>query len=121
MTFHNGADFILGPPPPAVIDAAYLTRQRDWSLRTFGPGTRLKGLLAHITEELAEIEAEPHNLNEWVDVVVLALDGAWRAGHQPQQIIDAIITKQAVNEARTWPDWRTYSPDQAIEHVRETP
>lgn len=26
---------------------------------------------------------------------------------------------QSVNEARKWPDWRTMSPDKAIEHVRE--
>jgi len=51
-------------------------------------------------------------------VVILALDGAWRAGAEPQQIIDAIKAKQARNEARTWPDWRTASPDRAIEHDR---
>lgn len=108
-------------PRPAVIDAEHLARQRAFSYRTFGPTLRVRGLLNHIRSELIEIEADPYDLSEYVDVVILALDGAWRAGHQPQQIIDAIITKQAVNEARTWPDWRTYSPDQAIEHVRDTP
>ena len=104
--------------PHHVIDAAHLANQRAWSLRTFGPGTRLLGVLDHIRKELAEIEADPTDLREWVDVIILAFDGAWRAGWEPQQIIDAIKAKQAKNEARTWPDWRTMSPDQAIEHDR---
>lgn len=101
-----------------AIDAAHLEHQRDWSTATFGPGPRLKGVLDHIRKELVEIEADPTDLGEWVDVVILAFDGAWRAGWEPQQIIDAIKEKQARNELRIWPDWRTASPDHAIEHVR---
>lgn len=103
---------------PAVIDAAHLARQRDFSHHTFGPGRRTKGVVAHIRKELQEIEDDPTDITEWVDVVILALDGAWRAGWEPQQIIDAIKAKQARNEARTWPDWRTASEDQPIEHDR---
>ena len=101
-----------------VIDADHLAHQREWSEETFGPGTRLLGVLDHIRKELAEIEADPTDLSEWVDVIILAFDGAWRAGWEPQQIIDAIKAKQAKNEARTWPDWRTMSADRAIEHDR---
>lgn len=102
-----------------TIDASHLARQREWSQRTFGPGTRLLGVLDHIRKELKEIEASPDDVEEWVDVIILAFDGAWRAGWEPQQIIDAIKDKQAKNEARTWPDWRTMSANEAIEHVRE--
>lgn len=102
----------------AAIDAAHIDRQRRWSLDTFGPGSRLHGVIDHIRKELAEIEAAPDDVTEWVDVIILALDGAWRAGYEPQAIIDAIKAKQAKNEARAWPDWRTASPDQAIEHIR---
>ena len=101
-----------------VIDAAHLSRQRRWSEHTFGPGTRTKGVLDHIRKELNEIEDDPLDVGEWVDVVILALDGAWRAGWMPQQIIDAITDKQARNEARVWPDWRTADPEKAIEHDR---
>lgn len=103
---------------PTVIDAAHLARQRAFSEETFGPGPRTKGVLDHIRKELAEIEADPTDVGEWVDVLILAFDGAWRAGHGPQQIIDAIFAKQARNEARTWPDWRTADPNRAIEHDR---
>lgn len=106
------------PYRPLVIDADHLAAQRLWSTRTFGPGTRLKGVLAHIRKELQEIEDDPTDVDEWVDVVILALDGAWRAGWEPQEIIDAIHAKQARNQLRTWPDWRTMSADEAIEHDR---
>ncbi len=102
----------------AVIDAAHLAHQREWSTATFGPGKRTNGVLDHIRKELAEIEDDPTDVTEWVDVIILAFDGAWRAGWEPQEIIDAIVAKQARNEARTWPDWRTMSEDQAIEHDR---
>lgn len=105
------------------IDAAHLARQREWSQETFGPGDRLHGVLDHIRKECGEVaqasEQGDDTLPEWVDIVILAFDGAWRSGATPQQIIDAIKAKQARNEARTWPDWRLASPDHAIEHVRD--
>lgn len=102
----------------SAIDAEHLRRQRAWSQATFGPGARTFGVLEHIRKELVEIEEAPNDLGEWVDVIILAFDGAWRAGWQPQEIIDAIKAKQARNESREWPDWRTMSQGEAIEHVR---
>lgn len=118
--WEDGHASILADAPPAepCIDAAHLERQREWSERTFGPGPRTLGVIDHIRKELVEIQCDPGDPSEWIDVVILALDGAWRAGWEPQQIIDAIKTKQATNEARQWPDWRTASADHAIEHVR---
>ena len=97
---------------------AHLIRQREWSTETFGPGARTRGITDHIRKELREIEVEPDDLREWIDVVILALDGAWRTGADPQQIIDALLAKQTKNEQRKWPDWRTASEDEAIEHDR---
>lgn len=102
-----------------VIDAAHIERQREFSLRTFGPGPRTAGVLDHITKELDEIRKAPTDLSEWADVIILALDGAQRTGADPQAIIDAIVAKQAKNEAREWPDWRDQDPDKAIEHRRQ--
>lgn len=97
---------------------AHLIRQREFSEKTFGPGPRTKGVIDHIRKELCEIEADPADIMEWVDVIILAFDGAWRAGWEPAAIIKSIVAKQEKNEARTWPDWRTSPPDKAIEHVR---
>lgn len=98
---------------------AHLTRQREFSERTFGPEARTAGILDHIRKELKEIEADPSDVEEWVDVILLALDGAWRAGFSPEQIARALAAKQSKNETRKWPDWRTAARGKAIEHVRE--
>lgn len=97
---------------------AHLHRQRAFSEATFGPGARTAGVLDHIRKELAEIESDPADVTEWIDVVILAFDGAWRAGHSPETIVSALAAKQAKNEARKWPDWRTVEPGKAIEHDR---
>jgi hypothetical protein len=97
---------------------AYLHRQWAWSKETFGPALRTKGIVQHITKELREIEAEPHDLAEWVDVIILAMDGFWRHGGKPEDLLPAMQAKQDRNFARTWPDWRTMGEDQAIEHDR---
>ena len=98
--------------------AAHLARQAAWSEQTFGPGARTAGVTDHIRKELAEIEADPADSQEWIDVVILGLDGAWRSGLTPEQIIAGIVAKQAKNEGRVWPDWRTADPNKAIEHDR---
>lgn len=97
---------------------SHLYRMIDFSAKTFGPFPRPKGLIDHIRKELQEIEADPTDLKEWVDVIILGIDGAWRAGHRPEDIIAALVATQDQNEARTWPDWRTVPADQAIEHDR---
>lgn len=97
---------------------AHLCRQKEWSLRTFGPGDRAAGVVAHIRKELVEIEANPRDLIEWIDVVLLAFDGAWRAGYSPEQIAEALEQKQAKNETRRYPDWRTLPQSAPIEHIR---
>jgi len=98
----------------------WLTAQRAWSRQTFGPGNRSKGVVAHIRKELAEIEAKPDDLDEWIDVVILAFDGASRAGYTPEEIAQGLIDKQRRNTERDWPDWREASPDAPIEHKRES-
>jgi hypothetical protein len=116
----QGAIDALGAGRPGAIDAAHLAHQREWSERTFGPGDRTIGLIDHVSKELVEVAEDPTRW-EWIDVIILALDGLLRAGHEPQAIVDEIIAKQRVNEARMWPDWRTAAPGKAIEHVREVP
>ena len=103
-----------------VIDADYLAHQREFSEATFGPRSFRGplGPLDHLKKELLEIEADPTDLSEWADAIILAFDGALRTGHDPQQIIDAVALKQWINERRTWPDWHGSDPTVALEHVR---
>lgn len=103
---------------PAYDLVAHMRRQIDFSIRAFGPGERSQGVIDHIRKELKEIEAAPGEVEEWIDVVTLALDGAWRAGFTAEQVAAALAAKLAKNEQRTWPDWRTADPTKAIEHDR---
>jgi len=101
---------------------AHLHRQKDFSLKTYGPGKRYTGIFDHINKELKEIEEDEenglHSLSEWIDVILLALDGAWRSGASPEDIAAALEAKQSKNESRSWPDWRKVDPNKAIEHDR---
>lgn len=104
-----------------VIDSMHLKRQIDFSKKTFGPGDRFEGVIDHIRKELVELEETHGNdVSEWADVIILAFDGAWRAGWTPQQTLDAVRDKQTKNEGREWPDWRTADVTKAIEHVRSS-
>lgn len=96
-----------------------LEEQSKFSLETFGPGERTEGLIDHIKKELHEIELDPTDVMEWIDVAILAFDGAWRSGWEPSQIVEAYKQKLEKNKQRKWPDWRTAEPGKAIEHVRE--
>lgn len=107
-----------GGPPADDSMSMLLADQWSWSQETFGPGRRTGGVLAHIKKELVEIEADPTDVEEWTDVAGLALDGACRAGHTPTEVVAAWRTKIAKNRARSWPDWRTASEDEPIEHDR---
>lgn len=102
----------------------HLEAQKEFFLETFGPGDRTLALCDHIRKELNEVEvadmlSEP-TLPEWIDVIILGFEGALRTGATPQEVIQALVQKQAENTTREWPDWRTADPNKAIEHVRES-
>lgn len=107
---------------------AHMLRQMAFSRGTFGPGERRQGIIEHIRKELIEIEESDGSHEEWVDVVILALDGLWRSlqtypGGLHDEVADMVVgvirEKQSKNEMRTWPDWRTIPEDRPIEHVRD--
>lgn len=118
--WHHGGFIVrreLGNPVTALT-ARSIDDTRTWSDETFGPGARTKGVIDHIRKELNEIEAEPDDISEWADVIILGIDGATRAGYSGAELITAIEAKWAKNKGRVWPDWRTADPDKAIEHDR---
>lgn len=101
-----------------VIDAAWISRFAEWNLRTFGPGMRTAGTVDHIRKECCEIEANPTDPKEWVDIILLGINGLVRQGRSPLEIISEIHGKHEINENRDWPDWRSTDPLKAIEHDR---
>jgi hypothetical protein len=108
--------------------ASILTTAREFSFRAFGtPGSRppiqdpTLGVRNHIRKELAEVDREPHDLEEWIDVAILAFDGAFRAGYTPLQVAAALTSKYHKNTQRKWGDYRKLPPGAAVEHVRSAP
>lgn len=99
------------------IDEAFIADFAMWNLNTFGPGLRTEGTVAHIRKELDEVLADPTDYKEWVDILILSLNGLVRLGLSPAEIIPAVKAKHEVNKARKWPDWRDH-PDTPIEHDR---
>lgn len=105
----------------------HLLRQMAFSRGAFGPGECRERVLNHITKEITEIREGDGDAAEWVDVVILGLDGLTRKllseGLAPnsaaQLAVEMIVEKQGRNEQRTWPDWRTTPDDKPIEHVKE--
>jgi len=93
-----------------------LANQMEWSRRTFGSGRRTIGITKHIEKECAEVRENPEDLSEWIDIMILAMDGYWRAGGTPEMILHAIIAKQAINRERKYPQT---GEDEPSEHVRE--
>lgn len=103
-----------------TVNLVHLIRQQQrWSEETFGPGPRTEGVLDHILDELEEIKDAPDDVTEWIDVVILGLDGAWRAGYTAEEIVEALNAKYEKNFSRKWPDWRTAPVDKRIEHIHE--
>ena len=110
----------------------HLVRQMAFSKATFGPGARTLGVLDHMAKEIEEVRDSGGSAAEWVDLVILALDGLTRQlsfpggqDHRTKSSEDIaavacrmIVGKQDRNENRNWPDWRTMSADKAIEHDR---
>lgn len=96
--------------------AKYLERQKEWSIKTFGNGKRTLGIIRHIEKELKEVEEKPNDLTEWIDVIILALDGYWRHGGGTEIIMNILQAKQDNNFTRTYPFPK--SEDEPSEHIR---
>jgi hypothetical protein len=97
-----------------VID--YIQRYINWSAEAFGWGAKTEGICKHIEKEVNEIREAPKDLMEWIDVIILGIDGAWRAGNSADSIWEALKAKQRINQGRKWP---TNIPNnEPIEHIR---
>ena len=94
----------------------YLIAQSNWSRMVFGNGRRTIGICEHIKKELAEIQADPDDVRQWIDVMILALDGYWRHGGKPDELAEMLEAKQRVNFERAWP--AVQPEDQPTEHLR---
>lgn len=94
----------------------YIEAHRRWSEATFGTEDRTAGLVKHIAEELGEILDNPKDPYEWADIIILAIDGAMSNGIGADILTGALLSKQAINLRRKWPD---PVPGQPTFHIKE--
>src|SRR5690242_2810902 len=80
----------------------FLEDKKRWSYRTFGEGYKLEKICKHIEAELVEVRQTPTDLYEWVDLILLALDGALRVAKSPMAVLVAIYKKHQINVDRRW-------------------
>ena len=95
-----------------------LKDQFEFSIKTFGPPRGVEGVIDHIRKEVEEVAEGDNKLEEFVDIAILAFDGAMRLGYTPLEVIAAYKDKMRINTEREWPDWRQAEPGKAIQHVK---
>jgi len=96
-----------------------------WSIEQFGKGYSYDGLKDHILKEIAELDKEPYDLEEWIDMMFLVTDGAHRVVKmhypqlKPEEIVAVVRTafqqKLKINRNRKW---GKHIPGKAVEHIR---
>lgn len=91
-----------------------LIEKRDWSLKEFGEGLRTDEILRHVLKEVEEIRAVPTDLEESVDLALLAMDLFWRGGGAPEKFLVMLWAKFRINVERKW----VMGPDGHAEHVK---
>jgi hypothetical protein len=95
----------------ALID--YIAEHAAWSKRTFGGDVRQAAILSSILAEIDEVRGAPTSdqaLQAWVDIARHALDGAWRSGHTPFAVMQALVTAQTMDVTRRYPPLRMQEP-----------
>ena len=111
---------IVNGRPINVYDlVTHLRHQKEWSATAFGPAEkvdRTEGIFDHMQKEIEEAREKPHDIEEWIDIAMLAFDGAWRNGATPEEIAGVLFEKLQKNRNREWPDWTKADPNKAIEH-----
>ena len=69
--------------------------------KTF-PKSTAKSKALHLSEEAQEAAADPTDILEWADCMILLLDGARAAGYDTTAIYKAVLEKMEINKDRTW-------------------
>ena len=81
---------------------------------TFGESTpRSKAL--HLAEEAKEAAADPADVIEWADCMILLLDGARKAGFTTEHLYQAVLKKMEINKSRKWGE---KDKDGVVRHVK---
>ncbi len=101
-----------------------LSRVVRWGRETHGEGDKQERLLNHIALEIEEVRESEGSPTEWVDLVILALDGLTRSYGDVTPLIAATKAAEEIerkwdkNTTRDWPDPKKHPDDKPMEHIR---
>lgn len=66
------------------------------------PASTASSKAKHLAAEALEAAADPADILEWADCMILVLDGARKAGFSVADIHAAVTRKMAINQKRVW-------------------
>ena len=96
---------------------AHLHAQRAWSLQTFGPGTAPdNSAFEQYANAALSGPSNDQDLTEIAGVLLVLLDGAMRAGHEPEAVAAALAETLRINQSRRWPSPGSVPEGEAVEH-----
>lgn len=72
----------------------WLNKQRRWSFENHGNDEKTVAVLQTIYGEVVSTNGQPKDVNLWIRIIVLALEGALRQGFTPHEICEALEKKQ---------------------------
>jgi hypothetical protein len=88
----------------------------DWQDRTFGTAQGPIGALNHLSQEVEEAKADPTDIIEYVDCLMLIMAASRRAGFTFDQLHAAFLRKLEINKQRRW---AAVKPGEPCRHVDE--
>jgi len=94
----------------------FIERKMKWSFETFGE-QEVCGVIDHIKDELLEVKENPEAIEEWIDIILLAIDGASRVGFSADDIINELERKLQINTSRRWEG--VEKGTSAIKHIKD--
>lgn len=101
----------------------YLYRHREWGYHTFGSPFDGRGPLGprdHIKKEMKEIYEDPTDLKEWIDVIILSIDGMLRSG-APLEFIPMLLSDAYLHGDVKYPKKTIREVETAIDTVSDEP
>src|SRR6266850_3984199 len=93
-----------------------LNRMARWQFVTF-PEATTKSAWKHLTKEMIELDTNNEDIEEWADVLFLAIQGGTKAAGSLNKFRLAVQDKLMKNEERQWP--AEPDADNVYEHVKE--
>lgn len=97
----------------------YVKKHNFWSRNSFGVHSDPRGLIKHIIKECDEVLEDPTDGEEWVDIIILAIDGFNRCANEAtcDNALEYVLqVKQQKNMTRSWP--KNADPGEPVEHIR---